>query len=131
MTIPMVWVGLLLSLSLVFVDPATSIIGAAAGYLSLWCVFQLFKLITGKEGMGFGDFKLLAVLGAWFGWKMLPVIILLSSLAGAVIGISLIMLKQQNKDKPIPFGPYLAIAGWVAMLYGDELINYYFQFAVI
>ena len=130
-TIPMVWVGLLLSLGVVYVDPATSIIGAAAGYLSLWCVFQLFKLITGKEGMGFGDFKLLAVLGAWFGWKMLPVIILLSSFAGAVIGISLILLKQQNKDKPIPFGPYLAIAGWLAMLYGDELVSYYFQFAAI
>lgn len=130
-TIPMVWVGLLLSLGVVYVDPATSIIGATAGYLSLWCVFQLFKLITGKEGMGFGDFKLLAVLGAWFGWKMLPVIILLSSFAGAVIGISLIVLKQQNKDKPIPFGPYLAIAGWLAMLYGDELISYYFQFAAI
>jgi len=130
-TIPMVWVGLLLSLGVVYVDPATSIIGACAGYLSLWCVFQLFKLITGKEGMGFGDFKLLAVLGAWFGWKMLPVIILLSSFAGAVIGISLILLKQQNKDKPIPFGPYLAIAGWIAMLYGDELIDYYVHFAVI
>ena len=130
-TIPMVWVGLFLSLGVVYVDPATSIIGALAGYLSLWSVFQLFKLATGKEGMGFGDFKLLSVLGAWFGWKMLPVIILLSSFAGAVVGISLIVLKLQNKDKPIPFGPYLAIAGWLAMLYGDELITHYFRFAGI
>lgn len=130
-TIPMVWMGLLLSLAAVYVDPVSSIIGATAGYLSLWCVFQVFKLITGKEGMGFGDFKLLAVLGAWLGWKMLPAIILLSSFAGAVIGITLILVKQHNKEKPIPFGPYLAIAGWIAMLYGDQLIDYYFQFVAV
>jgi len=126
-TIPMVWMGLLLSLWSVYVDSTASIIGAVAGYLSLWTVFQAFKLATGKEGMGFGDFKLLAVLGAWLGWKMLPVIILLSSLAGAVIGITLIVIKRLNKDKPIPFGPYLAIAGWIAMIYGEELVAQYFK----
>jgi len=129
-TIPMVWVGLILSIFLVYVDPVTSIIGATAGYLSLWIVFQVFRLITGKEGMGFGDFKLLALLGAWLGWKMLPLIILLSSFAGAFIGIGLIILKKQNKEKPIPFGPYLAIAGWIALLYGENLIDYYFHISI-
>ena len=130
-TIPMVWIGLLLSLGVVFVSPTESIIGAVAGYLALWSVYQVFKLLTGKEGMGFGDFKLLSAMGAWLGWKMLPVMILLSSFAGAVIGIALIVLKLQNKEKPIPFGPYLAIAGWLTMLYGNEIMDYYFQVAVI
>lgn len=130
-TLPMVWIGLLLSLGVVFVSPTESIIGAVAGYLALWSVYQAFKLLTGKEGMGFGDFKLLAAMGAWLGWKMLPVMILLSSFAGAVIGIALIVLKLQNKEKPIPFGPYLAIAGWLTMLYGNEIMDYYFQVAMI
>ncbi|HFE38621.1 MAG TPA: prepilin peptidase [Gammaproteobacteria bacterium] len=126
-TVPMLWIGLLLSLFTVYVDPASSIIGAIAGYLALWSVFHGFKLATGKEGMGYGDFKLLAAMGAWLGWKMLPSIILLSSFAGAIIGIGLVLLKLQNKEKPIPFGPYLAIAAWLAMLYGDALNARYFQ----
>jgi len=126
-TLPLLWLGLILSLWAVFVDPATSIIGAVAGYLILWTVFQLFKLATGKEGMGFGDFKLLALLGAWLGWQLLPAIILLSSLAGAVIGVSLIVFKQHNKDKPIPYGPYLAIAGWLALMWGKEINETYLR----
>jgi len=126
-TLPMIWIGLLCSLGVVFVDAESSIIGAIAGYMVLWSVFQLFRLLTGKEGMGFGDFKLLSLLGAWLGWKLLPVIILLSSFAGAVIGVALMIFKQHSKDKPIPFGPYLAIAGWVAMIYGDAIIDGYFQ----
>lgn len=126
-TLPLIWVGLLISLGSVFVSPEQSIIGAVAGYLSLWSVYYLFKLLTGKEGMGFGDFKLLAALGAWLGWKLLPVIILLSSLAGAVLGLLLIAVGQLNRDKPIPFGPYLAIAGWCAMLWGEQIIDLYFS----
>jgi len=124
-TLPLLWLGLILSLWVVFVDPATSIIGAVAGYLALWSVFHLFKLVTGKEGMGFGDFKLLAALGAWMGWQLLPAIIILSSLAGAVIGIALIIFKQHNKDKPIPYGPYLAIAGWLALMWGQQINEAY------
>ncbi len=127
MTLPLLWLGLVLSLWGVFVDPTTSIIGAAVGYLALWLVFQLFRLVTGKEGMGFGDFKLLALLGAWLGWQLLPAIILLSSLAGAVIGISLIVFKKHNKDKPIPYGPYLAIAGWLALMWGDQINDMYLR----
>ena len=124
-TIPLIWAGLLFSLGYVFVSPEVSIIGAIAGYLSLWSVYYLFKLATGKEGMGFGDFKLLSALGAWLGWELLPVIILLSSLAGAVLGLTLIALKKHTHDKPIPFGPYLAIAGWVAMLWGETITEFY------
>jgi len=127
MTLPLLWLGLILSLWGVFVEPATSIIGAVSGYLVLWLMFQLFKLATGKEGMGFGDFKLLAVLGAWLGWQLLPAIILLSSLAGAVIGISLIVFKKHNKDKPIPYGPYLAIAGWLALMWGEQINTAYLR----
>ena len=128
-TLPFIWIGLTLSLGPVFVDSATSILGAVFGYLSLWSVYHLFKLLTGKEGMGYGDFKLLAVLGAWLGWQLLPVIILLSSLVGAFVGITLIFLKNHHKDKPIPFGPYLAVAGWIAMLWGDQMIDMYLSFA--
>ena len=124
-TIPLIWLGLLFSLAYVFVSPEVSIIGAVAGYLSLWSVYFVFKLATGKEGMGFGDFKLLSALGAWLGWELLPVVILLSSLAGAVLGLSMIALKKHNHDKPIPFGPYLAIAGWLAMLWGESMIDFY------
>lgn len=120
-TLPLMWLGLLASLIPVFVTPVDAIVGAAAGYLSLWAVYQIFRLITGKEGMGYGDFKLLAALGAWFGWQMLPIIILLSSLVGAVVGISLILFKGQGREVPIPFGPYLAAAGWIAMLGGATL----------
>jgi leader peptidase (prepilin peptidase)/N-methyltransferase len=124
-TMPMLWLGLVISLSGLFVDTHTSIIGAMAGYLSLWSVYMAFKLLTGKEGMGFGDFKLLAMLGAWMGWQMLPVIILLSSLVGAVVGITMILLGGHDKSKPIPFGPYLASAGWIALIWGDQLIQVY------
>ncbi|PPD02777.1 MAG: prepilin peptidase [Methylobacter sp.] len=124
-TLPALWVGLLLSLAGVFTDSHDSIIGAAAGYLCLWSVYQLFKLATGKEGMGYGDFKLLALFGAWLGWQMLPVIVLLSSLVGAVIGITQIVLGKRDRNVPIPFGPYLAIAGWLAMLWGSKLNQFY------
>jgi leader peptidase (prepilin peptidase)/N-methyltransferase len=106
----------------------SSIIGAVAGYLTLWSVYQLFKLTTGKEGMGYGDFKLLAVFGAWFGWQSLPMVILLSSLVGAVIGISLILFRGRDRQLPIPFGPYLAAAGWIAMLWGDLIIGGYWRY---
>ena len=125
LTLPMLWLGLLLSLFEVFTDSQSSIIGAAAGYLSLWSVYQLFKLLTGKEGMGFGDFKLLALLGAWLGWQFLVLIILLSSVVGALIGISLIVTGKQARNKPIPFGPYLAAAGWLALLWGSQLNQWY------
>ena len=119
-TLPLMWLGLLLSLATVFVGPTASIVGAAAGYLSLWAVYHLFRLLTGKEGMGYGDFKLLAALGAWFGWQALPFIILVSSLVGAVIGIGLIVFRGHDRNLPIPFGPYLAIAGWIMLMWGRE-----------
>ena len=129
----MLWVGLLLSL--VGTDPAiglpvdmrSSIIGAVAGYLSLWSVYHLFKLITGKEGMGYGDFKLFGALGAWLGWQSLPLIILLSAFTGAVVGITLIVVRGRDRNIPIPFGPYLAAAGWIALMWGDELIGSYLR----
>jgi leader peptidase (prepilin peptidase)/N-methyltransferase len=124
--LPMLWLGLILSLFGVFTDSATSIIGASGGYLLLWSVYHGFKLFTGKEGMGQGDFKLLAMLGAWFGWQYLGLIILLSSLVGATIGMTLISLNKQQRETPIPFGPYLAVAGWIAMLWGDGLNAWYF-----
>ncbi len=123
--LPTLWLGLFLSVFGIFTDPISSIIGAVAGYLALWCVFHAFKLLTGKEGMGYGDFKLLALFGAWLGWQYLPLIILLSSLVGAVIGISMMIVLQRDKNIPIPFGPYLAIAGWIALLWGDEINNLY------
>jgi leader peptidase (prepilin peptidase)/N-methyltransferase len=101
------------------------VIGAIAGYGSLWLVFHLFKLLTGKEGMGYGDFKLLAALGAWLGYQLLPLIILLSAVVGAVVGTTLILLKRHERSVPIPFGPYLAAAGWIAMMCGDSIINWY------
>jgi leader peptidase (prepilin peptidase)/N-methyltransferase len=130
MTLPLVWLGLLLSLfasntTTLPVDPRTAIIGGVAGYLSLWTVYQLFKLITGKEGMGYGDFKLFAVFGTWLGWKMLPLIILLSAFTGAVVGITLIILRGRDRNIPIPFGPYLAAAGWIALLWGPQLVDGY------
>jgi len=126
-TLPLMWLGLLISLYPVFVNTHQALIGAAAGYLSLWLVFQTFKLITGKEGMGFGDFKLLAALGAWLGWVKLPIVILLSSLAGAVIGITMMVFFKHRRDKPIPFGPYLAIAGFIALIWGNTLNTLYTQ----
>jgi leader peptidase (prepilin peptidase)/N-methyltransferase len=124
LTYPLLWAGLLLNLNGTFVPLHEAVIGAAAGYLALWSVYWLFKLATGKEGMGYGDFKLLAALGAWLGWKMLPTIILLSSVVGAVVGISLIVFAKRGRDKPIPFGPYLAAAGMIALLYGGPLVRY-------
>lgn len=124
-TLPMLWLGLMLALFSLFTDLQSSVIGAMAGYLSLWSVYQLFKLLTGKEGMGFGDFKLLAMLGAWLGWQYVPTIILLSSVVGAVIGISLIAFRGRDKNIPIPFGPYLAIAGWIALMWGSDINQAY------
>lgn len=124
-TLPFLWLGLLANLFGVYTDLESALIGAIAGYLILWSVYKLFKAITGKEGMGYGDFKLLAMLGAWLGWQLLPAIILLSSLAGAVIGLLLILFKKQDRHIPIPFGPYLAIAGWLALLWGDQLNKAY------
>ena len=123
--LPFLWLGLILNLNNTFTDIESAIIGVVAGYLSLWSVYQLFKLITKKEGMGFGDFKLLALLGAWMGWQLLPVIIILSSLVGSIIGISLILLKKHQREIPIPFGPYLAIAGWIALIWGNEINQSY------
>jgi leader peptidase (prepilin peptidase)/N-methyltransferase len=124
LTYPLLWAGLLLNLNGMFVPLADAVIGAAAGYLALWSIYWLFKLATGKEGMGYGDFKLLAALGAWLGWKMLPTIILLSSVVGAVVGISLIVFARRERGHPIPFGPYLAAAGMIALLYGGPLARY-------
>lgn len=121
LTYPLLWAGLLININGTFVPLQDAVIGAAAGYLVLWAVYWLFKLVTGKEGMGYGDFKLLAALGAWLGWTMLPTIILLSSIVGAVVGISLIVFAKRERSNPIPFGPYLAAAGMIAMLYGEQL----------
>ena len=120
-TQPLLWLGIVVNLSGLFTPITSSIIGAIAGYLILWSIYHLFKIITGKEGMGYGDFKLLAVLGAWMGWEMLPLIIVLSSVVGAIVGIAMIVFKQHDKSVPIPFGPYLAIAGWIAFLWGADI----------
>lgn len=130
--LPLLWIGLGMSLfsplagtETLFISSTDAIIGAMAGYLSLWSVYQLFKLATGKEGMGYGDFKLLAALGAWLGWQQLPIIIMMSAVVGAVVGISLIVFRGRDRQIPIPFGPYLAAAGWITMLWGEELWTYY------
>jgi len=132
MTLPLMWAGLLASVVIgpslgvaLPVSPRDAVIGAVAGYVSLWLVFHAFRLITGKEGMGYGDFKLFAALGAWLGWKLLPLIILLSAATGAVFGIAMIVLRGRDRNIPIPFGPYLAAAGWLAMLYGDSMLHTY------
>lgn len=129
-TLPMLWLGLLLSLFGVYTDSHASIVGAVAGYLSLWSIYHLFRLLTGKEGMGYGDFKLFALFGAWLGWQSLPLIILLSSAVGAVIGLSLIVFRGRDRNIPIPFGPYLAIAGWIALLWGEQLTAWYLRTAL-
>ena len=132
--LPLLWAGLIASLfspvsgaQTLFIDPASSIVGAAVGYLSLWSVYHAFRLVTGKEGMGHGDFKLLGAFGAWLGWDMLPLIILLSAVVGAVVGIGLIALRGHDRNIPIPFGPYLAAAGWIAMLYGEQIVTSYLK----
>ena len=130
--LPLMWIGLAMSLyhpmagaETLFISPQDAIVGAMAGYLSLWTVYQLFKLITGKEGMGYGDFKLLAALGAWLGWQALPLIILMSAVVGAIVGIALMAFRSHERSVPIPFGPYLAAAGWITMLWGDVIRNTY------
>lgn len=127
LTLPLVWLALIAAVVGITISPTDAIIGAACGYLSLWSVFWLFKLITGKEGMGYGDFKLLAVFGALLGWQSLLTIILLSSVVGAVIGIALLSIQGKDKATPIPFGPYLAIAGWVTLLWGTQIQAFYFN----
>lgn len=130
-TLPLIWLGLLLSLSGAFTDSTSAILGASTGYGTLWSVYHLFRLVTGKEGMGYGDFKLLAAAGAWLGWQMLPLIILLSSLAGAMIGLSLTVILGRDKNIPLPFGPYLALASWIAMVWGKDLNRLYLQLSGI
>jgi len=130
-TLPFLWIGIVLNLFGLFTESSSSIIGAIAGYLSLWSVYWAFKLLTGKEGMGYGDFKLLSMLGAWMGWQALPGIVLLSSFVGAVIGIGLIVFRGRDKNIPIPFGPYLAIAGWIYLLWGNDITQMYFSIAGI
>ncbi len=125
LTLPLVWAGLVVNLWGVFAPLSSAVIGAVAGYLTLWSIYWLFKLIRGKEGMGYGDFKLLAALGAWLGWTMLPLIVLLSSVVGAVIGLALIAFRGRDHDVPIPFGPYLAIAGAIALFVGPTLVKSY------
>ncbi|MFJ3075283.1 prepilin peptidase [Pseudomonas sp. NPDC087029] len=127
LVLPVLWLGLIVNACGTFVPLNHALWGAVAGYLSLWTVYWLFKLVTGKEGMGYGDFKLLALIGAWAGWQVLPLTLLLSSVLGAVIGLSLLRLRQRPVSMAIPFGPYLAIAGWIAVLWGDEIYASYLQ----
>ncbi|MCL2020662.1 MAG: A24 family peptidase [Betaproteobacteria bacterium] len=129
LTLPLLWLGLLVNLAGLFVPLADAVLGAMAGYLFLWAVYWLFRLATGKEGMGYGDFKLLAALGAWMGWAMLPAIVLLSSLVGALVGASLIVFAKRGRQIPIPFGPYLAAAGAIAFFYGNDLNRLYLDLA--
>ncbi|HBY84442.1 MAG TPA: prepilin peptidase [Colwellia sp.] len=126
-TLPLLWLGLLVNINGTFVPLSDAVIGAAAGYMSLYSIFWLFKAITGKEGMGFGDFKLFAVFGAWIGWQLLPLLILMASVVGAIIGISLMLFKNHQREQGIPFGPYLAIAGWITLLWGDGIWSWYLQ----
>jgi leader peptidase (prepilin peptidase)/N-methyltransferase len=125
-TMPLLWAGLLINLGEVFTDIRSAVIGAAAGYIALWSIYWGYKLITGKEGMGYGDFKLLAVIGAWVGWQMLPLVILFSSVLGSLVGIGLILIARHGRHVPIPFGPYLAGSGMVALLWGNKINHAYF-----
>lgn len=129
LVLPLLWLGLIASHFGLYTSLEDALWGAVAGYLSLWSVYWLFKLVTGKEGMGHGDFKLLAMLGAWGGWQVLPLTILLSSLVGAILGVIMLRLRNAETSTPIPFGPYLAIAGWIALLWGDQITATYLQFA--
>ena len=131
-TLPLIWAGLILNLQFgLFTDVTSSLYGAVAGYLSLWTLYHVFRILTGKEGMGYGDFKLFAAFGAWLGWQYLPLIIILSSFAGAAIGIGLILLRGRDRNIPIPFGPYLAIAGWIALIWGQDITRAYLSSAGI
>ena len=125
LTLPLLWAGLLVNVPGLFTTLSSSVLGAAAGYLALWSVYKLFKLMTGKEGMGYGDFKLLAAIGAWLGWQLLPVVILLSAVVGSIVGIALIAFGGRSSQAAIPFGPYLAAAGFVALLWGERLVQLY------
>ena len=129
LVLPLLWLGLIANSFGLFTSLEDALWGAIAGYLSLWSVYWLFKLVTGKEGMGYGDFKLLAMLGAWGGWQVLPLTILLSSLVGAVLGLIMLRLRNAETSTPIPFGPYLAIAGWIALLWGEQITSSYLQIA--
>ncbi|MFP6862877.1 prepilin peptidase [Pseudomonas sp.] len=129
LVLPLLWLGLIANSFGLFISVEDALWGAIAGYLSLWSVYWLFKLVTGKEGMGYGDFKLLAMLGAWGGWQVLPLTILLSSLVGAVLGLIMLRLRNAETSTPIPFGPYLAIAGWIALLWGEQITTCYLQIA--
>jgi leader peptidase (prepilin peptidase)/N-methyltransferase len=120
-TLPLLWSGLIVNSTGLFVPLPEAVWGAVAGYLCLWSVYWIFKLLTGKEGMGYGDFKLLAALGAWMGWKAVPMVVILSSFVGAVLGVALILLARRDRGAPIPFGPYLAVAGWVTLLFGEHI----------
>jgi len=124
-TLPLLWAGLALNFNSLFVALPTAVAGAMAGYLSLWTIYWVFKLITGKEGMGHGDFKLMAAIGAWLGWSVLPGVILLSSLVGAAVGVTLILLRGHDRQIPIPFGPYIAAAGWLTLIWGDAIKSVY------
>ncbi|MBE7927339.1 prepilin peptidase [Pseudomonas saudiphocaensis] len=129
LVLPLLWLGLIVNSFSLFASLEDALWGAVAGYLSLWSVYWLFKLVTGKEGMGYGDFKLLAMLGAWGGWQVLPLTILLSSVVGAVLGTIMLRMQKAESSTPIPFGPYLAIAGWIALLWGEQITASYLQFA--
>ena len=129
-TLPLLWLGLIANYFGLFTTLDNALWGAIAGYLSLFSVYWLFKILTGKEGMGYGDFKLLAALCAWLGWQMLLQIILLSSLVGAIIGVGMIVIRGRDKNIPIPFGPYLAIAGWIALMWGHDINNAYLSYAI-
>ena len=124
-TLPLVWAGLLANYFTLYTDLASSVLGAILGYLILWSIYHLFRLLTGKEGMGYGDFKLLAALGAWMGWQFLPLIVLMSSLVGAVFGLILMGTNRLQRDHPMPFGPFIAAAGWITLIWGEGIINYY------
>lgn len=126
-TWPVLWIGIFFNLFGVFTELTTALLGAALGYLSLWLVYWMFFLATRKEGLGYGDFKLLAMLGAWLGWKMLPLIILLSSLLGSIIGIMAVIFMQRKFNKRMPFGPFLAIAGWIALIWGKDITTWYLR----
>jgi len=130
-TLPLLWLGLLVNLSGGFCDIGSAVIGAVSGYLVLWFIFHAYRMVSGREGFGYGDFKLLAALGAWLGWQMLPLVLLLASLSGAVLGIALILLTRREAEQPLSFGPYLAAAGWIALLWGDTFLDSYLHFAVI
>lgn len=129
-TLPFLWLGIICNMFGIFTDIYSSLYGAIFGYLALWSVYIVFKLLTGKEGMGYGDFKLLAMLGAWLGWQYLPLIIMLSSIVGSIVGIGLMILKSHKNSHPIPFGPFLAASGWIALIYGNSLTGLYLNWAL-